>query len=277
MTLFNRNIAVTFGTAGDAKKVTQLHVEFNVVHQRKEPNTATVSIFNLASTTREKLATKDPNGLPLQILIEAGYGDELEQLYLGRIRNAISTRNGESWVTTIDSGDGEAEVQKAHVDVTFPKGAKVTDVLSQLIKKTGLGPGDLVSKIQQNGFSGTFDQFARGLAVSGNADNKIKQISQALGMTASVQDGVYTAFEEKAGGKATGFILTPETGLIGSPESGKEGTIKSRSLLLPKLRPGHLIGLKSAQFDGTYRVQKATHSGAWRGQEWYTELDLKSV
>ena len=276
--LFDREYALTFGTGVTGKKITGLNVSFNIVHQQGAPNTAEISVINLSEETRRKLSEDDDGGdLPLRVQFEAGYVGSVALLFRGRVRRngVISKRNDVDWITEINCGDGEAERRRSNVAITFRPKAKVTDVLKQLVDATGLDPGNLVAKVQEQGFSGTLSEFARGLTVMGNTDDQIQRISKSLGLRADIQDGAYTAYPRNGAGVDVGVIVSPETGLVDSPELGDKGTIRARSLLQPTLRPGHQISLQSEQFNGRYRVEKATHSGTFRGNDWYTQLDLR--
>lgn len=277
MTFFRRNVAITFGDADQAVRVEKLHVDFTITHQIRSANTASVKVYNLSEATRRVLSDDGQNDLPLRMKVEAGYGDELELLYRGRVRKAASQHVGPDWVSTIESGDGEAELRKANVNVTFPAGASVEDVMQGLIEQTGLAAGDLIDRVRENGLAGTITEFARGFSFSGNAGEGLSKLVRSFGMTPTVQDGKFTAFESARGVKRTGFRLSPSSGLVGSPEVGDKGSAKVRSLLLPSVRPGHRIDIESTAVNGTYRVQKVLHTGSLRGQDWYSDLELKPV
>lgn len=274
--LYNRKYSFTFGDSSSAKKVEGLNVGFEVVHDVPANNTARFIVTNLSEDTRRKLSERGSD-LPLRVLFEVGYGDQMAQLFLGRVRRADSQKQGAEWYTKFECGDGDAEIRKANVSISYPKGSNLTDVVSGLIKETGLDQGNIVQKIKEKGFSGVLDQFARGLTVNGNADKAIKRLAKSVGMTVTIQDGKYTAFESKTGGNNTGFVVSPSSGLLDSPELGDKGSIKARSLLLPTVRPGDRIKLESQNYNGIYRVQRATHGGEWRGPDWTTTLELRAV
>src|SRR5678809_375027 len=107
-TLYRRTYNLVLGT----KDVTGLHIRFRVEKTLKmEPNTCSIDIINLAPETREALekATKIP------VRLEAGYNDENEQIYLGEVRAATSVTEGPDIITHVESGDGEAAIQKGRI------------------------------------------------------------------------------------------------------------------------------------------------------------------
>lgn len=73
----------------------------------------------------------------------------------------------------------------------------------------------------------------------------------------------------------TALLLSPETGLLDSPEIGDHGHVKAKALLIPDLVPGRLVVLESELARGTYRIEKAEYTGDTAGEDWDVELDLK--
>jgi len=80
-------------------------------------------------------------------------------------------------------------------------------------------------------------------------------------------------------------LLTPDTGLIGSPErsddieetqSGERKRLgwRVKSLLNPQIRPGDRLQIKSAEVDGVFRAENVNHFGDTEGGDWYTEAEV---
>jgi hypothetical protein len=84
-------------------------------------------------------------------------------------------------------------------------------------------------------------------------------------------DGGFTAEEA--------VLLTPATGLIGSPEHGTPdkkhaaSVLKARSLLQPAIKPCKRVVIRSQSISGTFCVQKVTHHGDTAGGDWYSDLE----
>ena len=67
-------------------------------------------------------------------------------------------------------------------------------------------------------------------------------------------------------GDAPGFLLSPQTGLIGSPKDTDEG-VSVTMLLNPAMRIESGIRLRSAERSGDFRVVELAHSGdTWEGR-----------
>lgn len=273
MILFGRSYSLNL----NGILVSQLHIEFDVTHTKaSEPNTASITIYNLSAATRQSLSsTVDP-----LIQLDVGYEGENALLFLGAVRkNGIVTkRDGADWSTKIDIGDGEAKIRKGHASVSFPAGTSVSDVIDQLIGITGIKPGNIAKTIKDRGVAAAFTEFSRGFSFSGNAHSMIRKIGKTVGLNVSVQDEKYTAFE-LAGGTTPGqsYKISPTSGMVGSPDVGDKNIVKVQSLLLPEVRPGHSVEVASANVNGFFRVEAASHQGSYRSNDWYTTMDLRAI
>ena len=75
----------------------------------------------------------------------------------------------------------------------------------------------------------------------------------------------------------TSVVLSPQTGLIGSPEKGTKNTIKMRSLIIPDLVPGRQVILKSRHMSGNFRVERAEFKGDTASNDWYVDLTCREA
>lgn len=74
-------------------------------------------------------------------------------------------------------------------------------------------------------------------------------------------------------------ILDVEHGLIGLPSLVQGMNLQCRSLLSPNLKIADWIELKSViipKMNGYWRINEVTHSGHFRGNEWYTDINAKN-
>lgn len=274
--LFNRQATVQMGTVF----VDGLRVQFKVEKQDQVvPSHAEVTVWNLARETRAKMV-----GQTVPLVLSAGYEGGVEQLFNGDVMplGVSVSRNGPDWLTTFKVGDGLLSYQTDRVQIPIAANTSITDALKQTlgalknidVKKT---ISDLVSgKVT---VEGTFQQFTKGSAVSGRAIDEANRLANAIGYKLSVTDGQLEM--RKFGAFAAEFVpdLSPETGLIGSPEVTKERFIKFRALLRPKIKPGRRVRVTSASHPtGLYIVaRRVTHVGDTRGQEWYTDVEGQAL
>ena len=266
--LFDRTYSLNL----NGRLVTNLHIDFDITHTRSsEPNSAAISVYNLSEDSRTGLSdAQNP-----VIELEAGYDGENSLLFKGKARRVVSSREGVDWVTTLECGDGEAEIRQSNIQISFPRGIAIEDVVEQLARHVGINAGNLKSAIKRKGFAAAFTEFARGASFSGSAHRIITRLSKSLGLNVSIQDEQYSVYEIDGGTvQGQSFSLSSETGMIGAPESGDNGTLRVRSLLLPTIRPGHRVFVDSENLKAFYRVKTARHTGSWRGAEWFTDLEL---
>lgn len=278
--LFNRKVKVTIATVvksddfasvkGEVVEITDLRVQFKITKTTdKHPNTAEVTITNLAKDTRSKLNVKGT-----KFIIQAGYGDTLGQLFVGDARSIDHKREGADWNTIIKSGDGERAFRFARVSESFKGGTKAADIVKTITTKLGLGMGNLNDKL-----SGMDSQYVNGYAAHGTCSAELDKILRSLGYEWSIQDGAPQFLKVNEGRTISIPDITPETGLIGSPEmgtpekKGKPPLCKFKSLLNDKIKAGGVVRLKSERYDGKFRIKKLVHTGDTHGGDWYTECE----
>lgn len=268
--LFRRVARVTVGEV----QVEALRVQFRVVKTlRPEPNTAEVAISNLSPDTRRKMLTSN-----VPVRIEAGYENAgestVQQLFLGDMRFGGHTREGADWVTKLQAGDGEKTFRAAKINESFAKGVRKAKVLEAAAKAMKVDFKAAVSKFKSAGFKAGMDEFAKGLSLDGSAAKELTKLLEPAGYTWSIQDGELQVLAEKET-VGDAIVLSPDTGLVGSPEAdNSDGYVKVRSLLHPELRPGRRVSLESESFRGAYRIDRAEFRGDTHGADWYSELEL---
>lgn len=278
--LFKRRVRLTIANkiAEDYKSITadvvqieELRVAFKVKKSlTKEPNTAEVTVTNLSPQRRASLQTKG-----VKFILEAGYeGAGIAQLFVGDVRTIDHVRDAANWNTVIKSGDGERAFRYARVSESFAAGSPLSDVVQNLAGKLGLGLGNVTTKAAA--LSQRFDQ---GFAASGPVSRELDRVLAAAGLTWSVQDGDLQILAPDEPGALLVPELSPETGLIGSPEFGaplKKGgrpLVKFRCLLDGKIKPGGRVELRSERHRGPIRVVKLEHTGDTAGGDWYTDCE----
>jgi hypothetical protein len=271
MEMFGRRAVLQMGTV----EVDGLRVAFRIARDNKpEPNQGEVSVWNLSRNTRAKLADQEvPVGL------QVGYGGEISQLFSGDIpADGISTvREGPDWVTTFRAGDGEKAYRTARIQESFGKGTKLADVLKKAAKQMGVGVGNALSKLADGDLEGAVTEMFGGAVLSGPVPRELDRLLRSYGYEWSIQDGQLQVVERDGHTDDEAVLLRPDTGLIGSPEPGKNGFTKIRSLLQPQILPRRRVKLETASFDGFFVVAKVTHTGDTYGPEWYSEFEAEPL
>ncbi|MDY7720095.1 hypothetical protein, partial [Pseudomonas aeruginosa] len=102
-------------------------------------------------------------------------------------------------------------------------------------------------------------------------------------LTVTDRDGTYEA------NTSTAPLISPETGMVGSPRSltrNQRATAKDKkakpgirvtSLINPQVRPAGIIRVESQMHTGFYRVAKITFEGDWRGNAWYMHIEATEI
>lgn len=256
--------------------IRDLDIIFRAVRTlKKEPNTLELTIFNLNEEKRSRLQeTKDP-----VVQLDAGYADRHGVVFLGDVREVDSTYQKPDWVTVLSSGDGEKATQFDRINKSFRKGTNLQNVISEIGKvMSDIGPGNLL-KLALSGKlpGGGSDSFINGITVSGNASREMDRLVRSAGLEWSIQDKKFQLL--KAGGflPTETVVLTPESGLIGSPTIGNDGVLTFTSLLISDIIPGKQLEIKSDLVDGRFRVERCEYVGDFAGDVWYVEGEAKEI
>lgn len=278
----------------DKHRVEGLRVAFKVKKTTgMQPNTMECSITNLSGATRAAMVEKGAT-----VILEAGYQSNFAMLFIGNARTIDHVREHADWVTKIECGDGEAAIANARVSESFGAGTGAGDIVSKLGSALGLNPGNIGDKRAALNAK----QYAGGLTVMGKAATELDRVVKGAGMTWSVQDGAIFLLKPRETLKGQAVVLSPATGLIGSPEHGsamggggmqdvasadegdaeldptkKPKVLKVKSLLQPIIKPGIAIQVKSEGTNGFFRAESVVHTGDTGGGDWYTEVELEPI
>lgn len=255
---------------GDGADGKSLRVEFKIERSSsKEPNSSTITIFNLSPDARAKLQKKGN-----KVTLEAGYDDSGQsRIFRGDLRTCDHKLANGDWMSTLHLGDGERSYKFARVQQSFAPGATAKDVLRYMGDASGLQIGNVPDVLLD--LTVTYDQ---GYAVSGKWSDAMAKFCRSIGYRMAIHDETLQLL--LPGGAVRSEIpeISPETGLINSPEFGtpaKKGApalIKFVALLRPTT-VGAKVRLKSRAHDGNVIVRKCSFDGDTHGQNWYTHYE----
>lgn len=268
------------GDEGRLIEVSDLDLVFQVEKSTKaEPNKATLAIYNLAPTTRGRImAAENP-----RVRIYAGYQETgAALLFTGDARGKKTDRGGVEVVTTLEAQDRGRAYQLSRINRTFPAGTRVSVVLESLVDALGIGRGNLDEVAQGFTLSNGATEFSEGFAASGPVHRVLDGIirgaqvdGRGAGLRWSVQNGVFTVQRRGQPVQTRATVLSPSSGLLGSPTPGERGEVTALSQIQPGLDPGRVVKLESTDLDGGYTVAAVKYAGDTRGEAWDASLVLK--
>jgi hypothetical protein len=238
------------------------------------PNTATVEIFNLAPDTRARLQDKN-----VRVTVLAGYGSNLKLAGIFNAQQVNHKHEGPDWISKFEGGDGGQPFWHSRISKTFSGGTPKFDVAKQMLQSQGkLSPG--AESILRQHSAGQSLKHSRTFAAR-NA-SEVRYILAELGLEHTVQDEEVIVYP-KNGTTRDVYVITPESGLVGSPEyaapphPGKPKLLKIRTLMIPELRQRSLIQLQSAAHSGSFVLREVTHTGDTHSNDWFSDMEMGAL
>lgn len=258
-----------------------LTVKFDVKLDDSNLGKAEIAVYNLNENHRKQIEQVVSYGAAMSVVLKAGYvGQEQNQLFKGKIREAASVKDPPDWVTTFRTGDGDG-VPQVRVNKSYVKGTPievmVMDAAKELQKSVGVGLGNLMTALAQGKTKdGIKTLLSGGGALQGSAFKELENKLRAMGLDVVVQDQelLVTPIGEPLLAPVT--RLTPTTGLIGSPQRAmvkEEAVLKVKALILPGLRPKRMIQVQSSLVSGLYVIRRVQYKGDTSSNDWYAEME----
>lgn len=207
--------------------------------QESSGNKAKISLYNLSQESRNFVEDEK-----MIVFLKAGYqGGQISTIFFGDIQDRETVRNGPDVVTTLEVVDQGKLLDTANVQIGLGPGATNIQAFSAAEEAMGLQiPPRQKSLIPVK-------QFVNGFSFSGTARKLMEKLSREVDFKFSIQDGEIQIIGAEADDLQEAVLITPETGLIGSPTKTQRGA-KFKSLLNPNIRVGRTIKLESKQFQG---------------------------
>ena len=250
-----------------------------------KPNRAVIEVYNLAAESMASLAeqaqdskSQGKKGLTapaadgsIPVRLEAGYKNNIDLIYLGNLRTVVSASNGNDWVTTISSGDGEQELKTSRCNLSFGPKTPLEVALTAVLKTLGLGVGNL-SQVMKKLQSGSL-VFPRGAVLSGPTSRVLTDICRSADLEWCIEDGYPTFVDLNKALSGKAVVVSPETGMVGSPSVDAAGKLTCQTLIIPGLRCGRLVSMDAAMVKGQYRIEKIVYDGDTSGNNWYATIE----
>lgn len=272
-----------------------LHVRFNVNSSLSVPKFGEVTIYNLSNDMMETLKQGT------RVVLEAGYEDgNFGVIWNANIYHFIERReNIVDRVLTMHCMDGYEIFKDCFVYAHVTKDRNtILDQYKEVVKQTGIDAVETPAALSDS----SNKKSARAATIIGSPSNAINEISKSANGTIAgetkmskiaIVDGKVTITDPNSIGIGEELVISPETGLIGTPSATQYGVI-FRSLLDPRLlftdplvqvkierseviaqpqRYGQTVAPVVPPRDGRYKVISVNHIGDTRGTEWYSDCE----
>lgn len=254
--------------------IDQLRLTFSIEkHLGKEPNTCTISVFNLAEQSRAELQHH-----PLQVRLEAGYDGERGRLFAGDLYHSSTTHEVAEVVTKLQVADGRRAYKHARVNRSFKPGTDARAILKDIAGSMGLKVPKDVDEAKE-----LAAQFASGVVAHGPSRNELTRVLSKHGMDWSIQDGRLQVLRVDGVRADEAILVNQDTGLVGSPAYGTpkkhrgKPPLNFRMLLYPGIVPGARVQVQSEDVDGLFKVQRVKHEGDTETGDFFTDVEALQV
>lgn len=251
--------------------------------------TCEIALYNLAERSRRRLDTivgTRERGL----ILEAGYQDDVGQIFRGEVTSVWSGREGTEWVTRVTATTGRT-LSMATVNESLAPGASKTarmlllldalDVASQGGQASGLRRAR--ARLDRGDLRGAFDELVNGATLTGPALQQFQQLAKDLGAEAWVDDDEVVMLAEGEVRSDQMVVLTPYTGLVGLPQRivdekrPAQLVVRALARMQWRLTLGAVLELGSTAIAGLCRVRAVVHTGDTHAEEWTTEVEADVI
>lgn len=247
---------------GDAAMTMEFRVPFNT--DTDKPDVSEVKVYNLSNSTIAAIESQ------AYLILDAGYREDFGNILSGKIDTVQTEWRETEKITTITASDGGFEWRKAKIQKTYQKGSKASYIMKDLVSVLGYEVGEIEPKNDL--------EYKLGKSISGSVETALRGIVKDTNSKMYIdKNKIY--IRDKKKGTDNGFVVSSESGMVGSPEKIEEEDDKGKKtikykvkmLLNYKITKDSLIQIKSKTINGNYRVESGEHRGSEEG-EFVTEV-----
>jgi len=233
-------------------------IEFTVPFDNDiEPNEAEITVYNLNDKTIADLEYNQ------KITITAGYKDDTGIVFSGYISKVKTKHENVDKITTIYALDDQSLTDKEIQEISYAENINSSYILKDLLDKTNLPIAV---------FQTRYDYINKeAVKVDGSLTENIKKYAKQCGIDVYINKSKIYAHDIRSASTDINFVISSNTGMIGSPEEFTEEieeenykeTIKGYSvemLLQHRIQTGVKIKLNSKYVNGIFSVKSGEHS-----------------
>ena len=279
MPSFERFAKVRVGQRGEKGFLFEdFRIAFDMTKSEEStPNSGTVSIYNLAEFSRNKI-----RNIGDAIELEAGYvqdeyGDRL--VITADVVDIRTDQAGRDIITVVQIGDGVEHLKNIKGAYSFKEGASVKDIIAKIAGAEGITLKSLDGVDDAN--------YANGFSEMGPFGAILDKLVGKLGAKWSFQNDELQIIPKHGNNGSPIFRISAKTGMVGLPTrdvdtsnltpSPQSSGWKVVTLLKPEIGPGDRVEIESAITDanGLYHVKEVKHSGDTHEGDFTSTLRLR--
>ncbi len=251
----------------------ELRIQFSVEKSDvASPNTAKISIWNLNPAHKAALEEKD-----CIVTLNAGYRGNTPMVLTGTVTNVVTEDDGADQKTTIDVLDGRKELRDSYVTLGYLQSTDSKLILQDAAGQMGLpitfSPGASFKPLESYSYVGL-------------AKNVLDKVCASNNLTWTIQNGVIQVTKPNEPISTVAHLISPQTGLIGSPKkltqseknsgSAEENSSKNKAqagweiryFLNAAIGVNDLVQLQSKAASGIFRVKSVKMQGDNMAGDW---------
>lgn len=272
VTVYNQDSTIIIGAHeekgqnGEVKLIQEqakLTCHFNVSRGiLSDSNKCTIQIFNLAPNTRELIFQDAFQISPEKwkfVKLEAGYGNDLTPIFMGRILQAYSYRQGGQVDMVTEIQAQALDMFDCQASYTFAAGTSYKEALQTMV--SGSMPNVSIGNV--GSLEGTFKTPT---TFDGNA---MENISKLTGGNAFVDNDQLNVLMSNEVIDVPVPVITENNGLLDTPNR-RDANLEVKMLFEPSIIVGQLMEIQSSvqpSFNGQYKVMGFTHDCTISGAE----------
>lgn len=238
--------------------------------------TLDLEVRNLTPEHRREIVTARRFHTFVEVI--AGYQGSESLIFRGDLRKAVPSRDGTDWVVKVTAGDGEHAIRTARVSRAFASGTTLSTVITHIAEAMGVGIGNAREELSGASLGALGETFPEGTVLHGFASAELTRLCASSRKTWSIQDGNLQILNLGGHLARDAIFLSPDTGLIGSPEVQTRRVITAQALLQPGLVPGQRVVIQSGVLLSTapWRITECEYSGDTgpNGNDWHVNMTL---
>lgn len=264
---YGREYKLTIGGSGESIVIEKLRIAFDIEKTiSSDPNPATFEIYNLSASNRNLISSGEYD----RIQFDGGYEDGILTMFIGWINDVENRIDGDDKITVVTCSDGQKDYRESRTATTVAKGSTDKQIVAEVLKGMP-NTGEGVQEIP------TIKQLPRGKTLVGNSRDILSIIAKNQNADWSIQDGELLILpKDKALANDEGFLISRDTGMIGSPRKTSDG-LEVECYLNNLMKIGQLCRIESlvSEFSGDYKITKLNMRGDFMSNDWKSILQVQ--